>query len=68
LRAVVDAAEHDERRGRVEAEGRRQQQRHGGRRPDSGQHADRGAERHADRRPQQVRGREGDREALRERG
>ena len=51
---VVDAGEHDQRGGRVELVGDRQQQRHGQRRPDSGQHADSGAERHADQGVEQV--------------
>ena len=49
--AVVDAGEHDERAGRVEAGGGRQQQRDGQRRADAGQHADGGAEGHAERSP-----------------
>ena len=52
--AVVDAGEHDQRAGRVELVGDRQEQRDGQRRPDAGQHADRGAERHADQRVEQV--------------
>ncbi len=52
--AVVDAGEHDQRAGRIELEGDRQQQRDGQRRADAGQHADRGAEQHADQREQQV--------------
>ena len=46
--AVVDAGEHDERRGRLEAERHRQQQRHGHGRADARQDADEGAEEHAD--------------------
>ena len=52
--AVVDAGEHDQRAGRVELVGDRQQQRDGQRRPDAGQHADGGAERDADQRVEQV--------------
>ncbi len=52
--AVVDAGEHDQRGGRVELVGDRQQQRDGQRRADAGQHADRGAERDADQRVEQV--------------
>ncbi len=62
--AVVDAGEHDERAGRIELEGDRQQQRDGERRPDAGQHADRGAEQHADQREQQVHRLQRDGEAL----
>ena len=54
-RAVIDAAEHDEGADRIEAEGDWQQQRHSECRPDSGQHADGGAERHAGECPPQVR-------------
>ena len=46
-RAVVDAAEHDERADGIEGERDRQQQRDGQRRADAGQHADGGAERDA---------------------
>ena len=66
-RAVVDAAEHDEGAGRVEAERDRQQHRDGQRRADARQHADRGAERHAGERPRQVRQRERAGEAVAER-
>ena len=52
--AVVDAAEHDEGADRIELAGGRQQHRDGERRADAGQHADGGAERHADQRPQQI--------------
>ena len=44
-----------QRAGRVELVGDRQQQRDGQRRADAGQHADGGAERHADQRVEQVR-------------
>ena len=62
--AVIDAAEHDEGADRIELAGRRQQHRDGERRADAGQHADGGAERHADQRPQQIDGRERDAEAV----
>jgi hypothetical protein len=52
--AVIDAGEHDQRAGRVELVGHGQQQRHGQRRADAGQHADGGAQRHADQRIEQV--------------
>ena len=61
--AVVDAAEHDEGGGRVEVGGDRQEQRHGQRRADAGQHADRGADGDAERRPEQVHRGERDEEA-----
>jgi hypothetical protein len=62
--AVVDAGEHDERGGGLQAVGDGQQQgdRHG--RADAGQHADGRAEQHAQRRPQQVGRGEGRAEAL----
>ena len=44
LRAVIDAGEHDERAGRIEAEGDRQQHRDGRDRPDARQHADQRAD------------------------
>ena len=66
--AVVDAGEHDERRGRIERVGDRQQQRDGQRGADARQHADRGPERHAGERPQQVLRRQRDGEAVREVG
>ena len=59
-RAVVDAGKHDERRGRIQRVGHRQQQSHGQRRADAWQHPDHGAERHARQRPQQVVRRERD--------
>ena len=68
LRAVVDAGEHDEGRSRLQAVGDRQKERDGGGRPDARQHADRGAERDADRRPHEVGRRERYGEALDERG
>ena len=61
--AVIDAREHDQRPRRVKPVGHRQQQRHGQRRADAGQHADGGAKRHADQRVKQdhrvQRGRQG---------
>ena len=62
--AVVDAGEHDERLGRLEAVGHRQQQRDRHRRADAGQHADEGAEQHADGGVHQVLGRERGLEAV----
>jgi len=50
--AVVDAGEQDQRAGRVETEGDRQQQRDGQRGTDAGQHTDRGAKGDTDQRPQ----------------
>jgi hypothetical protein len=52
--AVIDAGEHDHRAGRIELEGYRQEQRHGQRRADAGQHADGGAEEDADQAEQQF--------------
>ena len=65
--AVVDAGEHDERAGRIELEGDRQEQGDRQRRSDAGQNADRGAEQHADQCVKQVHrlGRDG--EALEQR-
>ena len=63
-RAVVDAAEHDECRRRLEAERRRQQQRDGDGRADARQHSDRGAEHHADEAEEQVHWCQRDRESL----
>ncbi len=48
LGAVVDAGEQDQRRFRHQRERDRQQHRHCGHRADAGQHADDGAEQHAD--------------------
>ena len=44
LGAVVDAGQHDQRAGRIEPEGDRQQHGDGGDRPDAGQHADQRAD------------------------
>ena len=66
LRAVIDAREHDERAGRVEAEGDRQQHRDGGDRPDARQHADQRADEAADEAEKDVLERQGDAEAERE--
>ena len=55
LRAVIDAGQHDQRRHRRQPEGDRQQHRDGGDRAEAGQHADRGAEEHADQAIQEVR-------------
>ena len=63
-RAVVDAPEHDERRRRLEAEGRRQQQRDGNGRTDAGQHSDSCTQHHADETKEQVHRRQRDGEAL----
>ena len=52
--AVVDAGEHDERGGRVELVGHRQQQRDGKRRADAGKHAHGSAEGDADQRVEEV--------------
>jgi hypothetical protein len=68
LGAVVDAAEHDEGRRRLEPESRRQEKRDGGRGPDARQYADGGAQRHADDRPHQDGRRERDGKSLRQRG
>ena len=54
LRAVVDAGEHDERGDRREGEGDRQQHRDRRGRADAGQHADEGAEQHADEAVEEV--------------
>ena len=48
LCAVIDAGEHDQGRGGLEAEGERQQHGDGRHRPDAGQHAHQGAEKAAD--------------------
>ena len=66
--AVIDAGEHDQRAAGIELVGDRQQQRDRQRRADAGQHADRGAEQHADQRIEQVHRLHGDRHAVRERG
>ena len=62
--AEVDPGKHDERPDRVQAEGDRQQQGHRHRRPEAGQHADRGAEEAAENDPQQVHRRQHAAEAL----
>ena len=54
LGAVVDAGEHDQRAGRVDLEGQRQQHGDGGDRPDAGQHADQGADQAAQEAEHQV--------------
>ena len=54
LRAVEDAGQHDHALRRRQAEGEGQQQRHRRDRPDAGQHADRGADDHADQAEQQI--------------
>ena len=64
--AVVDAAEHDEGGGGIELGGDRQEQRHGERRADARQHADGGADRDAQRRPEQVHRRQRHGEAVAE--
>ncbi len=48
MRAVVDAGEHHQRLGGVEAEGRRQKDAHAGKWADAGQHADHGADQAAE--------------------
>ena len=52
--AVVDGGQHDERAGRVELEGERDQDGGAGRRPEPGQHADQRAEDAADQREGEV--------------
>ena len=54
LRAVENPGQHDERGGRRQAEGERQQHRHRGERRDAGQHADQRADHHAGKAEQQV--------------
>ena len=54
LGAVVDAGQHDQRRDRRQGEGRRQQHRDGGHRPQPGQDAHQGAEQDADEADGQV--------------
>ena len=66
--AVIDSGEHDQRAAGIELVGHRQQQRDRERGTDAGQHADRGAEEHADQRIEQVHGLDGDGHAMRERG
>ena len=68
LGAVVDAREHDHRRRGRHLEREREQHRDRRRRPEPGHDADDGPEQHADEAPQQVRGRERDREPLGETG
>ena len=63
LRAVIDAGEHDERAGRIEAEGDRQQHGDGGDRPDAGQHADQRADEAAEEGEPEVLERQRDGEA-----
>jgi hypothetical protein len=63
-RAVVEAGHQDDRRRRVHAVGDRNQQRDAGGRPDAGQHADDGAEQHADERVEQVDRLQADRKTL----
>ena len=48
--AIIDGAEHDERAGRIELEGERDQDGGAGRRPEPGQHADQRAQDAADQR------------------
>jgi hypothetical protein len=63
LRAVVDASQHDDRFGGVEAECHRQQNADAGERPDAGQHADQGADHAAEKSIEQHVRPERDREA-----
>ena len=63
---VIDAAEHDEGGGGVELARDRQEQRHGERRPDPRQDADRGADRDAQGRPEEVHRRQRHEEAVAE--
>ncbi len=66
--AVIDSGEHDQRAAGIELVGDRQQQCDRERRTDAGQHADGGAEEHADQRVEQVHRLHGDSHAMRERG
>ena len=65
-RAVIDAGEQDEGRGRLDLEGDRQEQRDGERRAQPGEDADRGSERGADETPHQIDRSERDRKAVEE--
>ena len=66
LRAVIDAGQHDDRLGRIEPEGERQQDRDAGERPDAGQHADQRADQAADKGVEQDIGLKRDRKSERE--
>ena len=66
--AVIDAGEHDQRTAGIELVGHRQQQCDRQRRTDAGQHADRGAEEHADQRIEQVHRLQRHRHAMRQCG
>ena len=55
LRAVIDAGQHDDRLGGVEAEGHRQQDADAGERTDAGQHADQRADHAAEERVRAAR-------------
>ena len=63
LRAVIDAGEHDDGLGGVEAEGDRQKNADARKRTDAGQHADQGADHAAEKGVEQHIGPEGDRKA-----
>ena len=63
LRAVEDAGQHDQRRGRRQREGERQQDRDGGDRRDARQHADQRADQRAEKAEADVGRRQRDREA-----
>ena len=66
LRAVVDAGQHDQRGGRRQVEGDRQQHGDGRHRPDARQHADQGADHAAQQRVEQVLEGDGDAQAERQ--
>ncbi len=66
LGAVVDAGQHDERAGRIDAEGDRQQHGDGGDRADARQHADQGADQAAQEAERQVLERQRDRHPQRQ--
>ena len=66
LRAVVDAGQHDQRGGRRQVEGDRQQHGDGRHRADAGQHADQGADHAAEQGVEQVLEGDGDAQAERQ--
>ena len=66
LRAVVDAGQHDQRRGRRQVEGDRQQHGDGRHRADAGQHADQRADHAAEQGIEQVLEADGDSESEKE--
>src|SRR5262249_18687941 len=63
-RAVIDAGEKNECRGRLDLEGDRQEQRDGQRRAEAGKDADRSSQRGADQAPQEIHRSERDRKAV----